>query len=150
MRSRKTRGFTLIEMMVVVVILGLLASVVTVKVYQHIRRAKITKAKLEVNSIVQAIKFYKMDSSKIPESLEDLLEKTKAHPEGLLPAIPKDPWGNDYGFYPDDEHEYVVVSYGADGQEGGEDENADILSYELEGEASDSETGETEQPAAGK
>lgn len=134
MTRRRRRGFTLIEMMVVVVILGILASVVTVKVYQHIRRAKITKAKVQIKEFVNAVKMYKMEYSRIPETLDELVEKTEKHPDGLLPAIPLDPWGNAYDYTEDEEHEFVITSYGADGQEGGEGEDADILSHELETE----------------
>ncbi len=146
MRRACRKGFTLIEMMVVIVIIGILASVVSIKVYQHIRKARITKAKLQISTFIQAIKLFKMETSKLPEDLEGLVEKTEAHPEGLLPGIPKDPWENDYGFYLDDDHEYVVVSYGADGQEGGEGEDADIYSYEIEGESSTSSATESDLP----
>ena len=121
-------GFTLIEMMVVIVILGILASVVTVKVYQHIRKARVTKAKVQIRQFMDAIRMYKMEQHKIPEALDDLTEKTDEYPDGLLAVIPKDPWGNDYDFTEDEEHEYVITCYGADGQEGGEGYDADLYS----------------------
>jgi general secretion pathway protein G len=144
MRRKREQAFTLIEMMVVIVILGILATVVTVKVDQHIRRARTVKAQIQIREFVNAIKLFKMDNSKIPEALEDLVEKTDKHPDGLLPVIPKDPWGNDYDFTEDEEHEYAITSYGADGQEGGEGDDADIISYELEagGADADEEGGE--------
>jgi general secretion pathway protein G len=145
MKRRNRRGFTLVEMMVVIVILGILASVVTVKVYQHVRKARVTKAKIQIREFMKAIKIFKMETSKIPEELTELTEKTEENPDPQLDVIPKDPWGNDYDFYTDDDHEYVIVSYGADGQEGGEDEEGDIYSYDLEGEGAEGE-GEEEAP----
>jgi general secretion pathway protein G len=132
-------------MMVVIVILGILASVVTVKVYQHIRDAKVTKAKVQIREFMNAIQTYriKMKGSEFPESLDVLTEKTDTFPDGLLAAIPKDPWGNDYDYYLDDEYKYVIKSYGADGEEGGEADDADIISYELEAEGAEDEEEES-------
>ncbi len=131
LQRRRREAFTLVEIMVVVVILGILATVVTVKVIQYVSRSRVETARTQVRELVQALELYKMDHKAYPESLESLLEKTDEHPEGILDAIPVDPWGNEYEYVSDTEHGFDLVSYGRDGQEGGEGEDADIKSYEL-------------------
>ncbi|MHC5036542.1 MAG: type II secretion system major pseudopilin GspG [Planctomycetota bacterium] len=132
-KRRTRRGFTLMEIMVVVVILGILATVVTLKVSQYLSKAKVKTAKIQMQEIMKGLALYKMEHKNYPENLEELLEKTEENPEGLLPSIPFDPWGNDYEYVSDTDHGYDLVSYGADGQEGGEGEDADINSWELAG-----------------
>jgi general secretion pathway protein G len=126
-------GFSLVELMVVIVILGILATIVTVRVMQHVSKARVEKTKIQVSEFMKALDLYKLEARSYPDSLDSLVEKTEAHPEGLLPAIPVDPWGNPYEYVNGTEHGYDLVSYGADGQEGGEAEDADVCSWELLG-----------------
>ncbi len=134
------RAFTLVEIMVVIVILGLLATVVAVQVVEHLRRADQTAARLKIAELDRAIELFKMDGKKYPERLEDLVVRPDGFrgnwPEyGYLkpPAVPRDPWTNEFvyrrlargGSAP-----YEILSYGADGREGGEGEDRDLSSLD--------------------
>ncbi|RME76049.1 MAG: type II secretion system protein GspG [Planctomycetota bacterium] len=138
------KGFTLIELMVVIVILGILATVVTLKVTDYLREARITKAKTDINKLVQALELYRMDNNgKYPEELLTLTEATEKRPEGYISGIPKDPWGNDYVYQIDDDGKsYTLLTYGRDGEEGGEGEDADISAKDLSGQRADDENAE--------
>jgi general secretion pathway protein G len=127
------RGFSLVELMVVVVILGILATVVTVRVMQYVSKARVEKARVQMREIMQALDLYKMSPTNkdYPESLDLLVEKTEEHPDGLLPGVPKDPWGNDFEYVSGTEHGYDLICYGRDGEEGGEGEDADVNSWDL-------------------
>lgn len=131
--NKRASGFSLVELMVVVVILGILATVVTVRVMQYLSRARTEKARVQMREIMKALELYKglESTGGYPESLENLTEKTEQHPDGLLGVIPKDPWGNEYEYVNDTEHGFDLITYGRDGQEGGEGEDADIFSWEL-------------------
>ena len=131
-KRQKQAGFTLVEIMAVVVILGILASFATIKVVQYLSRARITKAKVDMKQIMNAINLFHMDNKEYPESLDQLTEGTETYPEGILSAIPKDPWGNDYEYVSGTEHGYDLICYGRDGTEGGEGEDADINSWEID------------------
>ena len=116
------RGFTLIEIMVVVVIIGLLAAIVTPKIIGNIDTAAINRAKQEIRTIETAMNLYR---------LHNLAPNWK--PGGYLPRVPIDPWNNPYQYaYPGQRgREFDVYSLGADGQEGGDDVNADIGNWQL-------------------
>ncbi len=126
--------FTLTELMVVIVILVMLTSLAAPMVFKHIRSARITTAKTQIKLLEQALNDYKLDTGKYPDSdegLQMLVENTanveKWDGPYIKPAVPKDPWGNDYNYVCPGEHgEFDLSSYGADGVEGGEGENADI------------------------
>jgi general secretion pathway protein G len=150
MRARREnrRAFTLMEVMVVVVILGILATVVTVKVTQYLSQAKVKTAKVQMQEIMKALELYKMEHKEFPESLESLLEQTEQNPEGLLGAIPLDPWGAEYEYMSETDHGYDLVSYGRDGQEGGEGEDADLKSWELAGGLTQDEVTEGTAPVS--
>ena len=140
MRRRKSRkAFTLIEVMVVVVILGILATVVTVKVTQYLAKAKVKTTRIQMREIMNGLELFKADQDRYPESLEELIEATEENPEGLMDAIPLDSWGNEFEYMSDTERGYDLISYGADGQEGGEGNDADINSWELAGSTLDEE-----------
>ena len=141
--NRKTRKFrrsyfTLTELMVVIVILVMLTSLAAPMVFKHIRSARITTAKTQIKLLEQALNDYKLDTGKYPDSdegLQMLVENTanveKWDGPYIKPAVPKDPWGNEYVYTCPGEHgDYDLVSYGADGQPGGEGDNADITNWE--------------------
>jgi general secretion pathway protein G len=137
-----TRGFTLIEVMVVIVILGVLAALIVPKVMSRPDEARITAAKQDIGSIVQALKLYKLDNMRYPsteQGLQALVSKPTSAPippnwkgNGYLEKLPKDPWGNAFQYLqPGLRGEIDVMSLGADGAAGGEGSDADIGSWEL-------------------
>ena len=126
------RAFTLLEIMVVVVIIGLIAGLVTVRTRSYLVVSKQNVAKVEISKMVDALEAFYAVHSRYPtneEGLAALAEKTQKFPDGLLNKVPVDPWGNDYVYNcPGRTSPYEIISYGADGREGGENENADIIS----------------------
>ncbi|MBI4209400.1 MAG: type II secretion system major pseudopilin GspG [Deltaproteobacteria bacterium] len=142
----KEKGFTLIEIMVVVIIIGLLVSIVGVNVISRVDTAKRVAAKNQMKSLESALSLYRLDTGTYPKTeqgMKALLEKpatgdvSSAYREGGYldaNAIPKDPWGHEYVYLsPGSEgREYEVISYGADGEPGGEGKDADIQSWTME------------------
>ena len=134
------RGFTLIEVMVVVVIIGLLAAIVAPNLIGNIDRAAVTRAKGDIRSIETALNLYRLDNFKYPttdEGIEALVsnpgEATAPNWKAYLRGVPSDPWNQPYGYlYPGQQGEFDVFSLGADGQAGGEDINADIGNWDLD------------------
>lgn len=136
-RRSPQSGFTLIEIMVVVVILGILAALVAPNILGRTGEARITAAQSDINSISNALDLYKLDNHAYPstdQGLEALVSKPSGYPEpanwnpeGYLKSLPKDPWANDYQYLsPGSERAYDLYSLGADKREGGEGDNADI------------------------
>ena len=136
-------GFTLIEIMVVIIILGILVGLIVPRFMEKPEKARIVKAQMQIESISAGLKEYKLDSGDYPtteQGLEALVEKPsigkipRKYPEkGYLAKIPKDPWGNDYVYISPGEHgDFDLISYGADGEEGGEGKNGDVQSWEIE------------------
>lgn len=130
-------GFTLIEIMVVVVILGILASVVVPRIMDRPDTARITKARLDIQAMESVLNQYRLDNFVYPsteQGLEALVEKPSGDPEpanwnksGYIKSLPKDPWNRPYLYLnPGEKGEFDLYSLGADGQSGGEDANADI------------------------
>jgi general secretion pathway protein G len=136
-RSPAAQGFTLIEVMVVVVILGLLAAIIVPKVMSRPDEARAVAAKADIAALAQALKLYRLDNFAYPsteQGLQALVVRPATQPipanwkqGGYLDRLPKDPWGRDY-FYlnPGVRGEIDVFTLGADGQPGGEGTNADI------------------------
>jgi len=124
-RRRRTKGFTFIEIMVVVVIIGLLAGAVTLKVMGNVDSAKVNRARSDMATIVSAIESYYLTHSRYPTNDEGL---DKLQISGRL-----DPWGNPYEYNcPGQQDEpFEVVTFGADGRPGGEGTNNDIYSWQL-------------------
>ncbi|MGK9067017.1 type II secretion system major pseudopilin GspG [Stutzerimonas chloritidismutans] len=142
LNTRKQSGFTLIEIMVVVVILGILAALVVPQVMNRPDQAKVTVAKGDIKAIGAALDMYKLDNYAYPstqQGLDALVEKPSGNPQpknwnrdGYLKRVPKDPWGNDYQYLsPGTQGQYDLYSYGADGKQGGSDLNADIGNWDL-------------------
>ncbi len=137
---RKSKlGFTLIEIMVVIVILGILAALVVPKIMSRPDEARIVAAKQDLASITQALKLYRLDNQTYPtteQGLQALVQKPTTPPlpgnwksGGYIDRLPKDPWGYDYQYLnPGLKGEIDVFSFGADGITGGEANNADIYS----------------------
>lgn len=136
MRDRKgKRGFTLVEMMVVVVIIGILATIVTVSAVHYASKARVNATKAQIAEICTALAGFKLATDRYPGSQEGLAAlvnkpgdfRGEWPKEGFLPSMPKDGWGNDFVYVcPGAKGAFDIISYGADGKEGGEDENADI------------------------
>lgn len=136
------RGFTLIEIMVVVVIMGILAALVVPKLMGRTDDARIIAAKQDIATVMQAVKLYKLDNQRYPtteQGLQALIAKPTVGPAangwktgGYLDKLPKDPWGNPYQYLsPGIKGEIDVFSLGADGQPGGSGNDADIGSWDL-------------------
>ena len=138
-------GFTLIELMVVVVILGVLASLIAPRLLGRTDEAKIVKAKVDISAIETGLKLYRLDNGHYPtteQGLMALVEQPSTEPlpmkwpqGGYLEReqIPKDPWNREFLYLSPGVHgEYDILSYGADGVPGGEGMDADIKSWELE------------------
>ena len=130
-------GFSLIEIMVVVIIIGLLASIVAPAVLDRADDARLQKVQADFKAIQTALKLYRIDNYVYPNSaqgLEALVEKPAVAPEprnwkqgGYLEELPRDPWGEPYQYLsPADDREYDIFTRGADGVTGGEGQNADI------------------------
>ena len=142
LRNACARGFTLIEIMVVVVIMGILAALVVPKLMGRTDDARVTAARQDIATVMQALKLYKLDNQRYPtteQTLNALIVKPTTGPEargwksgGYLDKLPKDPWGNPYQYLsPGIKGEVDVFSFGADGQAGGTGNDADIGSWDL-------------------
>ena len=137
------KGFTLIEIMVVIVILALLAALVGPKLMGRTDDAKITDARVQIKNIETALKLYKLDNGNYPSTEQGLGALITKPTVGVIPngykdggyleskKVPKDPWGSDYLYISPGEHgDYDLFSYGFDGAKGGEGKNADITSWD--------------------
>jgi general secretion pathway protein G len=139
---RRHAGFTLIEIMVVVIIIGLLAAVVVPQFLGRVDDARIAKTKQDIQATETALTLFKLDNFRYPSTEQGLnaLVTKPADPDirnwrtgGYLKRLNKDPWGNDYQYaYPGAQGEYDLYSLGADGKPGGEEANADIGNWNLD------------------
>lgn len=138
---KNQRGFSLIEIMVVVVILGILASIVVPKILNRPDEARAVKAKQDILSIQNAMDLYKLDNGVYPttdQGILALVEKPSANPipqdwKPYLKSLPKDPWGREYLYLNPGEHgEIDIFTYGSDGQPGGKDANSDIGNWNIQ------------------
>ena len=138
-------GFTLIELMVVIVILGILAGLIIPRIMGRPEEARRMKATVQLESIETALRLYKLDNGSYPSTEQGLQALVEPPQVGEIPRawreggylekgkVPKDPWGNEYIYLcPGIQGEYDLMSYGADGQPGGEGKNRDLNNWELE------------------
>jgi len=146
LRDRLTdRGFTLIELMVVIVILGILAGLIVPRIMGRPEEARRMKARVQIESIETALKLYRLDNGYYPTTEQGLQALVEPPAVGQLPRawrergylekgkVPKDPWDNEYVYLcPGIHGDFDLVSYGADGEPGGEDKDQDINNWELE------------------
>jgi general secretion pathway protein G len=147
MKRRKIddRGFTLIELMVVIVILGILAGLIIPRIMGRPDEARQAKARMQIESIETALKLYKLDNGAYPTTEQGLKALVEAPAAGQLAKnwrqggylergkVPKDPWGNDFVYLSPGVHgDFDLSSSGADGEAGGEGKDKDITSWEIE------------------
>ena len=134
---KRQRGFTLIELLVVLTILAMLAALVVPRVFRNLEKAKVNTAKAQIAAFESALGSYRLDVGSFP-STDMGLQALRARPTGVDnwdgPYVPKeiplDPWGHPYVYRCPSEHgDYEIISYGADGREGGEGLDADIVSW---------------------
>jgi len=144
-KIKTTHGFTLIELMVVIVILGILVSFIAPRLMGRPDEAKQVKARIQMESLETAIKLYKLDSGMYPTTEQGLQALVEQPQTGTLPRkwrkggylekgrVPKDPWGNEFVYLsPGAQGDYDIISYGADGVPGGEEFDKDINSWEID------------------
>ncbi len=144
-RKMNSPGFTLIELMVVIVILGILAGLIVPRIMGRPEEAKQLKAKMQIESLETALKLYKIDNGMYPSTEQGLQALIESPESGTVPKkwrkggylekgkLPNDPWGNEFVYLSPGVHgDYDIISYGADGVQGGEDKNKDINSWEIE------------------
>ncbi|WP_189376600.1 type II secretion system major pseudopilin GspG [Thalassotalea profundi] len=129
-KRHQVKGFTLVELLIVMVILGLLASLVAPKMFGKVASSKVQTAKTQMELLSTALDMYKLDVGRYPTQLSELLTSDNNNWQGpyLPKEIPNDPWGNPYYFkYPGENAEYDLISYGSDGNAGGKDEATDVV-----------------------
>ena len=144
-QRKDCRGFSLIELMVVIVILGILAALIAPRLIGRTEDAKIAQVKVQIEGFETALKLYRLDNGFYPtteQGLQALIQQPETSPAprkwrsgGYLEKskIPQDPWGNDFIYLSPGTHgDYDIISYGADGVQGGDDANRDFNSWEVE------------------
>jgi general secretion pathway protein G len=144
-RILNPKGFTMIELMVVIVILGILAAIIAPRLVGRTDEARITKARVDITNLETALKLYKLDNGVYPTTEQGLQALVEAPETGTAPRnwreggyleknrVPKDPWGNDFVYLsPGVNGDFDLSSYGADGLAGGEGINADVNNWEIQ------------------
>lgn len=140
--SRAQRGFTLIEIMIVVVIIGILVGLLAPKIMDRPDQARVVAARSDIQALLQALKLYRLDNATYPsaeQGLNALVKKPETgvipnnwKPGGYLDRLPKDPWQGEYQYLNPGIHgEIDLLSFGADGKPGGEGYSADVGSWDL-------------------
>lgn len=131
---KNQKGFSLVEIIVVITIMGIIAATVLPRILGRTDQARQTRAKNDISALVTGAKLFKLDTGNYPESLKDLMEKPSGSDDWRGPYLEKelgkDPWGQDYVYkYPGEHGDFDVLSYGADKQQGGDGYNGDIVSW---------------------
>ena len=145
-RRRREDGFTLVELMVVIVIIGLLATIVVLNVLPAGDRARVEKARADIETIDQALEVYKLQNFNYPSTTDglqallsppaSLTDPSRYQKGGYIKKLPKDPWGRDYLYaFPGQHGAYDIYTLGADGKQGGEGADADIGNWPAEAAA---------------
>jgi len=133
--ERYPRSFTIVELMIVVVILGLLATAVVINVSGYISRSRQERARMDVSTLRNAVELFYLQRHRYPtndEGLASLAERTETTPSGIIAELPSDPWGRPYIYLNPGQHgPYDIMSLGRDGVQGGEAEDMDIVSWNL-------------------
>lgn len=127
-RRRRQGGFTLIEIMVVVLIIGLLVGLVGTNVFQALVKGKKGTARAQIRNLVGAVNQYILDHNGPPDSLEELTEPDEETGQPYIKSIPLDPWDHEYEYIVNNDGTFEILSYGRDGAPGGTGEDADISS----------------------
>ncbi len=133
-KSKRNKAFSLVELLVVITIIGILASFVGLKLFGVLGQGRQTKAKADIKQLGEALNLYKLKMHKYPNELRELTQGVPNDPlykEGFIEAVPKDPWENDY-IYQKQDSGFLLKSLGEDAAEGGEGEAADISNKDLQ------------------
>ncbi len=128
---RRNNPFTLIEIMIVIVIIGMIASLAVPKIMDNLEKAKVETTRANLNVLKGAVQSYYMDNNEYPAQLSDLLAKNSKNGRGYLDdrSLPKDGWGQDFIYITGGETNFDIISYGADKVQGGEDFNKDLSCF---------------------
>lgn len=133
MNLKKTKAFTLIEMMAVVVIIGILAAVIGPRVFNNVTETQKVRAEQDIANLKKAVVFFRLHTNKLPQDLRELVKDPdiKGWRGPYMERLPKDPWDNNYEFRApgNDNRDFDIWTLGADNREGGEGENQDIQSW---------------------
>ena len=122
--ARSQRGMTLIEIMVVIAILGMMATIITVAYVRYLDQSKVDGTKIQMQNVVQALDAYKVQYGAYPTTEQGLQELVT---KGVMPSLPKDKWDREFEYIRNNSSSYTIKSYGADGQAGGEGFDEDIV-----------------------
>ena len=136
-QAKRSRGFTLLELLVVVAIIGLLAGYVAPRYFSQVGKSEVNAAKAQIDALEKALDQYRLDAGSYPGNelgLNALVQRPPNEPKWngpyLKKAVPLDPWGKPYVYkIPGEKGDYELMSYGKDGQPGGTGENADLTNY---------------------
>ncbi len=123
-RLASQRGMTLIEIMVVIAILGMMATIITVAYVRYLDQSKVDGTRIQMQNVVQALDAYKIQYGSYPSTEQGMQELAN---KGVMPSLPKDKWDREFEYIRHNSSSYAIKSYGADGQAGGEGFDADIV-----------------------